>query len=191
MKPPWRYLSQLMSRKKTSDTPDDRRSVGTAGNLEIESKPAETVLLPSPEGLPETEPSDVRAGDDHGPMGADVETDAAALDLQLDESEGAKAEATREQKQSDPDPQDPPSAETAVQSLKTRAKATRKDRSVATPAPTGTETPAPRISSPTDTFSNDATDLDRDIQQLRDLLAQKLRLQNAQLRAMLERFDRF
>jgi len=38
--------------------------------------------------------------------------------------------------------------------------------------------------------SNDFQDLDDEIRQLRSQLAKKLRLQNAQLRKMLERFDR-
>jgi hypothetical protein len=39
-------------------------------------------------------------------------------------------------------------------------------------------------------FFDEAASLDEDIKQLKDQLAQKLRLQNSQLRKMLERFER-
>jgi hypothetical protein len=39
-------------------------------------------------------------------------------------------------------------------------------------------------------FFDEAASLDEDIKQLRNQLAQKLRLQNAQLRNMLKRFER-
>jgi hypothetical protein len=46
------------------------------------------------------------------------------------------------------------------------------------------------LASSANPFFDEAASLDEDIKQLEDQLAQKLRLQNAQLRRMLERFER-
>ncbi len=198
MKPPWQFLARLMSRQKTSDKNDDSRAVGNADNLEIELQRAPTILFSSPEGTLGPAHMDQPAAGAQVPMAAatDGKTDAAAPAFPLDDTEAAKAKATGDQEQSISDPRDPsPAGEVDAQSLKalnTRDKGLRRDCSDPTyenPVD-ATEMAAAGPSSPTNALANDVIDLDRDIKQLRDLLAHKLRLQNAQLRAMLERFER-
>ncbi|MBO9171597.1 hypothetical protein [Rhizobium sp. L245/93] len=194
MKAPWQYLARLMSRQKTSDTKDG----GRAGNVEVELQPAQTILLSSPEGAAGPGDMDPPVAGAQVPTAAatDGKTDPAAPALPLDETHAATAKASGDQGQSISDPRSPlPAGEVDVQSLKapkTRGKGLRQVRGDLTPetAVGATETPVAGLSSPTNVLSNDVTDLDRDIKQLRDQLAQKLRVQNAQLRAMLVRFDR-
>lgn len=160
MKPPWKYLAQLMSRQRSPDTADEK------------SAPEDLVAVPA---------------------SIEGEIDAKTPVLQ---PEPPKAEVTEEPEQSNSDPQGQGSAGEAAAKLpklrQTRLKTAKKGRggSVFEIAVNTSNVPVPATSSPPGSLSDEATCLDKDIKQLRDLLAQKLRMQNAQLRKMLERFER-
>lgn len=195
MKPPWKYLARLVSRQRSpeataeSSAPDSDRKL-----IEIEQRSAATILLPSAERAPGTQQMEGAAPENVVTAPAEIETGAQAPDLRPDFTEAPKANVAPEPEQSYVDPTEPlPVVETAVSLPKlwhVRSKAAKKDRGISsleTPATT-TELPFPATSSPVGSFFDNATSLDQEIKQLKELLAKKLLVQNAQLREMLERF---
>ena len=199
MKPPWKYLAQLVSRQRSSETSDETSAPDSARRLvAIELQPPATILLSSPEATPVTEQVDEGEPKDlvTAPTAIDSEIDPETPDLSPDLKEVAKAEVTEAPEQSNSDPLVQRRAEEAIVQLpklrKAKLKTAKKDRvgPHVEIADAITDLAVPATSSPADTFFDRATSLDDDIKQLKDLLAQKLRMQNAQLRAMLGRFER-
>ncbi|MBO9101891.1 MULTISPECIES: hypothetical protein [unclassified Rhizobium] len=117
-------------------------------------------------------------------------------DLQLDYPEAAKAEVTKEKAQSNSDLlEERLEVEAAVQLPKLRQARLKTAKKVgvglADEIPGAVaDLSVPAASSTADPFFETPTSLDEDIKHLKDLLAQKLRIQNAQLREMLKRFER-
>jgi hypothetical protein len=199
MKPPWKYLAQLVSRQRCSETSDETSAPGSARRLvEIELQSPATILLSSPEATPVTEQVDESEpkGLLTAPTAIDSEIDPETLELPPDFTEVAKAEVTEAPEQSNSGPLVQRRAEEAVVQLpklrQAKLKTAKKDRVGPQVEITDaiTDLAVPATSSPADTFFDRATSLDDDIKQLKDLLAQKLRMQNAQLGAMLGRFER-
>jgi hypothetical protein len=188
MKPPWKYLTQLVSRRRADDEQDqtgDRK----AALPEIHSALAASVALPEvAPTLPDVEggtvphpvqPNAATESDEvaHLSSPATVDPFAPAVDQPEPDSATApanegKSSATRPVK--------------ARAARKARLDTTSKDPVLAAVEEQVSEAPSPSATP----FFDEASSLDADIRQLKDQLAGKLRLQNAQLRKMLERFER-
>ncbi|MBZ5763225.1 hypothetical protein LAV84_27225 [Rhizobium sp. VS19-DR104.2] len=103
---------------------------------------------------------------------------------------------TKEKAQSNSDPlEERPEVEAAAQLPKLRQARSKIAKTVLVGSPVEipgaiADLPISAASSNRDPFFENATSLDEDIKHLKDLLAQKLRIQNAQLREMLKRFER-
>ncbi|MEY9199403.1 hypothetical protein ABIA16_004582 [Sinorhizobium fredii] len=193
MKTPWKFLAQLTSRR--SSTKAQKSSIGNdadpkALESDEEHRPALRLSLKVAASPPA---HDVDVSVDKGPRASDrAEGDndvAQALKPSIEEAQTAErheadhsgAEANLAVRKS--------AASTKSQS-KPRKKQRRKrtDSQVAARsavAPTHQRLP----SSSRDLFFHEATTIDEDIKKLRIQLAQKLQLQNGQLKKMLERFD--
>jgi hypothetical protein len=199
MKPPWKFLAQLMSRQRPSEKP------GQASERDIDRKPVETKLQPAPPPLlasPEAarglEHDDESSSQD--PVAAttvntsEVDTLAPASLTAETREQKAGADDSRDQSVVDVPALAPTSRAVEPLSVPRRkpSKVARKGRVSAiaqSPVAVGGE-PVPQSPSASGSpFFDEAASLDEDIKQLKDQLAQKLRLQNAQLRKMLKRFE--
>ena len=199
MKPPWKYLAQLLSRQKSSETANEAGAPDSAQKLvEIELRPTATILLSSQEAISGTVQVNEGKHEDLAPALAAIENEIVpeTPDLKLDYLETAKAEVTKEKAQSNSDLlEERLEVEAAAQSPKLRQARLKSAKKVRVGSPGETsgaiaDLPVPAASSTADPFFETATSLDEDIKHLKDLLAQKLRIQNAQLREMLKRFER-
>jgi hypothetical protein len=199
MKPPWKFLAQLMSRQRPSEQP------GQTSERDIDRKPVETKLQPapppllaSPEAVTGLEYDDESSSQD--PVEAttvntsEVDTGAPASLMAEGREQKAEADSGREQSAVDVPALGPASAageQLGIPQVKP-SKVTRKGRAgriAQSPVAVGGE-PVPQSPSASGSpFFDEAASLDDDIKQLKDQLAQKLRLQNAQLRKMLKRFE--
>ncbi|MBM3095049.1 hypothetical protein GFB56_30395 [Ensifer sp. T173] len=198
MKPPWKFLAQLMSRQRpsvnsgqTSERDSDRKPV------ETKLQPAPPPLLASPEAAPGPEHDDESPSQDAVEITAvntsAVDTVAPASVTAEAGEQKAGADDGRGQSVVDVQALAPTSGADEPLGMPQRkpSKVARKGRVSAiaqSPVVAGGEVrQSPSASgSP---FFDEAASLDDDIKQLKDQLAQKLRLQNAQLRKMLKRFE--
>ena len=201
MKPPWKFLAQLMSRQRPSEP------TGQASEQDNDRKPVEIELQPSSDALPvatAATPDGEQARESQSPNPVEAPaTDASEVDASVPASSTAdgkehSAEAidAREQVATGVTglaPANEPVEPTSIPPERPSKVAPKASvsRTAKRPAAADKE-PAPQ--SPSVVSANplfdEAANLDDDIKQLRDQLAQKLRLQNAQLRKMLERFER-
>src|SRR4051794_5853308 len=97
MKPPWKYFAQLVSRQRTSETADEASASDNVRKIvEIELRPAATILLASPDSTPATEQVDEGTPEDvvTAPAAIDSEIDAETPDLPPDFTEAAETEVT-------------------------------------------------------------------------------------------------
>jgi hypothetical protein len=198
MKPPWKYLTQLVSRRRPSEASDEAVAHSDHKVAKVELNSAQAIPLASPETTPVAEQASQNSAADveiAGETASKVDTAKNAL---LPEAFDAdKSETTADGKRS-------------TSHLQTRVRAAEADvkppvRRKAKPKTVTTdrmeiagsssvvdvrEPVLPTTSSAENPFLDEAASLDDDIKRLKDQLAQKLRLQNAQLREMLERFQR-
>lgn len=196
MKPPWKYLARLVSRR-SSETLGEASALKRAGKpAEIELRPTETVLSASPEADRRGEEKDESSAVDRVTAPAAIDSEAKSKESAVPPSftDEAKVETTGEQFVSST-LHLRPTGEAAVQMPKLR-RATLKNAKKGPVGPitvmpgTTTDAPGPVTPQLGNTFVDNAKSLDDDIKQLKHLLAQKLHMQNAQLREMLERFER-
>jgi hypothetical protein len=187
MKPPWKYFAQLVSRQRPSEIADKASASDNARKLvEIELRPAAT------EQANEGTPEDVVTA----PAAVDSEIDAKTPDLPPDLTEAAENEVTEEPVLSDVDPlEQRPPGEAGVQLPKLRQAKLASAKKVSIGATDAIlairrDAPVPATSSPANPLFDNAAGLDEEIKHLKGELAHKLRLQNAQLKKMLERFER-
>jgi len=170
MKAPWKYLVQLASLGRTGKEPE------TPPEIETED-PAREVADPIVEA-PNEEPSSLDA--------PNIDTEVTAVD----QNDGTLA-ATVDRSPADapgmlPEPAGPPQPPPTKRRRRSR-KTSAGDIAVAEVVEYGVRSSgAPQ---PPMTFVDEMTALDEDIRQLRRRLAEKLRLQNTQLRQMLGRYD--
>lgn len=191
MKTPWRFLADLTSRRrpvKPEESSTGRSADAEASEGEAKSAPA----VPS-----DAAASGAHVSDDR-PSAASNETesvhDAGAASEPPVDAEEVQAPALADAKVPlvEPDaaavktgtgakPQRKPPAERGARAKKAQADVVAKSVAAADRAPV----PPSR-----DPFFDELASLDEEIRALRSELAQKLHRQNAQLKKMLERFDR-
>jgi hypothetical protein len=187
MKPPWKYLTRLVSRRRPDDEPD-QTSDRKAAVPEIPSALAASVALP------EVAPA-LPAGED-GTVSNPLETTIAVKSDEVAQLSPPSAVAPVAEQQQPGSVTEPASRDDGKSSAQRpiKARAGRKasvDTLSKDPVVAAVEEPVSEVPSPSaNPFFDEASSLDTDIRQLKDQLAGKLRLQNAQLRKMLERFER-
>ncbi|ACI57859.1 hypothetical protein Rleg9DRAFT_5602 [Rhizobium leguminosarum bv. trifolii WSM597] len=198
MKTPWRFLVDLTSRRRPAKAQESAISHDTdAGALEREDDP--TPARPSLSGKPSA-----KTDDDQGTPGGQVPVASSAVESDPDAARALESPVDIEEpRTAAPDEADHPRAEADVSAPKTkatgklqnkravrrRARAKKAEAGVAAQsAVAAPEDPRSQPSPSRDPFFDDVASLDEDIKKLRSQLAQKLDLQNAQLRKMLERF---
>ncbi|SEI12460.1 hypothetical protein SAMN05216228_102482 [Rhizobium tibeticum] len=191
MKSPWKLITGLVSRRQTPDTDENSAEpAAEAKELEAPQTPAD----PPPSSLAESSELDSHSHDksttavEPTPQGSDDGT-------QLSDAESAPA---KRRSRGEPARHfDTPDAETKLTAAaiasaqEPRLKLSRKVRTinklrVKSSSETDRAVQTPPLEDP---FIGEVTGLDEDIKQLRNQLAQKLKLQNDQLKKMLERFD--
>lgn len=188
MKSPWKFLSQLTSRKRPSDAPD--LLIGHDGDR----KPAEH------EALPLAAPGETAGRGREDGLQADLATSTADSGPEGEAAGTASLPSGVEERQLDvvddtpvanaPEPSSGERKPVLKSAKPKRNEAPRGPKADAADAiATNEDQPAESASSDKPAFDG-AADLDMEIKQLRRQLAQKLQSQNAQLREMLTRFDR-
>ncbi|MCZ4093656.1 hypothetical protein [Sinorhizobium psoraleae] len=199
MKTPWEFLVQLSSRRRPAKVQED----SIAHDTDPEAREREAEDMPA---LPFDNPLEASSAPDHG---SDVPVDQVsllwdkpkrvpnleqAMSLPVDVQDaktpaptetnhsGAEADALELKSETSTKPQRKPPIKHRERPKRVRAQvaarssvATNKAQSLQ-PPPSG------------DPFFNEVAILDEEIKELRRLLAQKLHLQNVQLKKMLERF---
>ena len=163
MKSPWKFLAQLTSRRRPAE-PRESAIERDADTEAGESQAPQTSVLP-------LNPTEASRGSEH------------------DESRSVEPLATAPSNETERDVDAAPAISAPARTKKPgRAKRSRTDTVVQSPAVTNRDQNAQSPSS-REAFFDEVTGLDEEIKQLRLQLAQKLHLQNVQLKKMLERFD--
>ncbi|WP_080578898.1 hypothetical protein [Sinorhizobium fredii] len=198
MKTPWKFLAQLASRRRSASVQENFIAPDTDPEV-IESETENKSPLPFDKPTQASGTPDHDSAVDRGSMFSDqLESDPNPLqemNLTADIQEPGTP-ARSETKQSDAAGKRlGPQSQTSANSQK-KPEIRRRERSknaraegVAQSAVATNEAETVQTSSSGDTFFNEVAILDEEIKELRRLLAQKLYLQNAQLKKMLERFD--
>ncbi|KQW72353.1 hypothetical protein [Ensifer sp. Root127] len=184
MKSPWKYLVELASQGRKAKEPDSPREIETSKLDETSKAPAEQTRMPlgTADGIttPTVETSNESAGI------PDIAPDTVAVPA--DPSDKAAAVPVD---QPSADNQLPPKRVQPPQerSTETRRRSQRAVRNVADVDADKREEDESFDVRPPLTFSDEVAALDEEVRQLRGQLAEKLRLQNNQLKALLERFE--
>lgn len=201
MKSPWKLVAQLVSRRHPAVAPDelDRDESKDVAARAIENATDRTSVSgpePSPIG-DDVESSEVRPPDDALPTLPEVqESEVAAVELDSSTSEQDLTENVVEG--SDRSPAVPVEATQEGEISAPVSMARRKTDGTARKSPVSRasrriervdETRVEQATPPEKTFADEAAGLDQEISQLRSQLTEKLRLQNAQLKSMLKRFE--
>jgi hypothetical protein len=181
MKSPWKFLVQLTSRGRPAKTPAasiEHDAEATA----VQSEVQQTSILP----LSSTDiPNET---DGHLDMTSVVSLPGDAEDVQLpvrDEISRSNTEALALMRQNAISEKSPRISQTKRPAHAKRARATMDAKSVVTTS----KDHSPHTPLRPETVFDEAVSLDEEIKQLRNQLAQKLYLQNVQLKKMLQRFD--
>ncbi|NTF59361.1 hypothetical protein G6K93_31750 [Agrobacterium rhizogenes] len=200
MKSPWKFLVQLTSRGRPGEAREGsiERDAETTG-IESEAEQASVLPLNSAAAFDrpdhnDTPPVDLVATTSSTETGSDLNlTPAISLPVAVEE---VRAPARDEVRQLSADVQalvrENATSKKSPRTLQTKRPArTRKARADLDAASTVTTRQDQSAQSPPSlkTFFDDAVSLDDEIKQLRSQLAQKLHLQNSQLKKMLQRFD--
>ncbi|MBX5041249.1 hypothetical protein HJB51_10745 [Rhizobium lentis] len=193
MKTPWKFLVDLTSRRRAAKGLES--SIGHDTNPALDYQAEQTPARPSAEVITSADddaavPVERMASDSNG-----LESDREAVQALASPVVGDEVLT--------PSPSEAHLADESVdEPIKTNSKPrirsphSRRERRMGAPANIGARSGVvthegqgvPR-SSARDAFFAEAASLDEDIKKLRSELARKLRLQNAQLKKMLKRFD--
>jgi hypothetical protein len=199
MKPPWKYLAQLMSRRQPPEAQDQTiEPDGDRKLVEIELRPAPAIVLASPETAADPFHADISQSNDLAETESDTSKAApVSLPSYVEEQKVGVIDAPR--RSGSDVPALAPTSEAGSKLPQTRQakppragkkghlNAVEQSAAVVADEKPVSQTPA----SSANPFVDEAASLDEDIKQLKDQLVQKLRFQNAQLRKMLERFERW
>lgn len=202
MKAPWKFLAQLTSRRPSakaqeSSLGNDTDPKAHGGELEHTSAlPPNSMVLASPPAREEDDSVDERSaafGHSDKMIGDDVVSQALKPPIDAEE---AQTPARHEADHSGAEANSLVPQSAASTKLESEPRIKRRDRgkrghfNVATQRAVATKSrQSLPPSSSRDLFFDEVTSLDEEIKILRIQLAQKLRLQNIQLKKMLERFE--
>ncbi|TCN34119.1 hypothetical protein [Sinorhizobium americanum] len=198
MKTPWKFLAQLTSRRPSAKA--QQSSIGnSADSKAFESEAEHTPALRLSLRVAASPPAhDEDVSVDHGSNASDKakgDDDVAQALTQAIDAEEAQTTARHDVDHSDAEANSlvPKSAASTKSHAKPRGKRRRgksaNGESTAQSAVAAKPPQSLQPSSSRDLFFLEAATLDEEIKTLRIHLAQKLQLQNGQLKKMLERFD--
>ncbi|ARM91111.1 hypothetical protein RHEC894_PC00076 (plasmid) [Rhizobium sp. CIAT894] len=197
MKTPWRFIVDLTSRRrpgKVQESAVGHDSDPDARERETDWTPAHPSVSPK---------ASVKADDDEDTPVDQVLVASSAVESDPDVARALPSVDVEEPRTAAPDEEahhprvetgsapksKVPGTNQVKPPVKRRERARKAEASVAAQSSVAPpEDPRPQPSPSRDPFFDDVASLDEDIKKLRSQLAQKLDLQNAQLRKMLERF---
>jgi len=186
MASPWKFLARLVSPRRQKGPAGEKaedgapEEPGTAGSAkQFDGESLDPVDLPGTKSSRPLYPADGLAAP-HGAPGQ-------AVDHHQDTGQWGSSDVEDVSRPQLPDTVDPPvDSASNVNETSKAAPTKRKGRSrTAKPVVAASKAPPAVLA-----VSNDETSLDEEIRVLRGQLVRKLRLQNAQLKKMLERFER-
>lgn len=187
MKTPWKFLVELASRRRPSGAEPDA--------LESEAEHTPARPFDNPTEAPGTADRDAGIPVNHSSLAVEKADDAAdaaqPTDLPIGEMETTTLNAAQPSatEAADEAPQGKQSTEflttPRVERRQRKQRPPPARRALASQIKIDTQ----NLRAPGTPFLNEVVILDKEIQELRTLLAQKLHLQNRQLKRMLERFD--
>jgi hypothetical protein len=198
MKSPWKFLAELASRRRRQETdPTSDTAAGDSQAKEIEEKPKLLIGARSPEAGSEFHEEEAASPDHAVPASgslAKVGDRAEPLAEPVAAQEVPPETVDRpSQSQGEAQPiQSIPandSAPTVARTKRVTAKEKSRIRTAAGGQKAKGDNNAEQASTRENSFFGEASRLDEEISELREQLARKLRLQNSQLKKMLERFD--
>ncbi|MGK9338502.1 hypothetical protein [Sinorhizobium meliloti] len=199
MKAPWKYLARLTSRQPSAEAQESSRGSDTAPKA-LESEVKRTSALPPNSTAVASPPAhDQDLLVDQGSVASDQakgDDDVThALEPPID-AEEAQTQGGHKVNHSGPEANSVVPKSTANAKLESKPTIKRRERAKRANGHLAAQSvvaPKHRQSlpplSPRELFFHDVATLDEEIKMLRNQLAQKLHLQNAQLKKMLERFD--
>ncbi|THK36756.1 hypothetical protein EHS39_18365 [Ensifer sp. MPMI2T] len=196
MKTPWKFLVELASRRRPSAV--DVNSTGHGAEPDaLESEAEHTPARPfdNPTKAPSTADRDAGTPVNQSSLAVDKADDAAdtaqPMDLPVGEIETPALNAAHPSatEAADEAPQGKQSTEFLTTTRVERRERKRRPRAGAKSVGFADKIQPVEPSRFGDPLFNEVVILDKEIQELRTLLAQKLHLQNRQLKRMLERFD--
>lgn len=186
MASPWKFLARLVSPRRQKGPADEKaedgapEEPGTAGSAkQFVGESLDSVDLPGAKSSRPLYPADGLAAP-HGAPGQ-------AVDHHQDTVEPDSSEVEDVSRPQLPDAVGPPADSPSNVNETSKAAPTKRKGRTRTVEPVVAESKAPPAVLD---VSNDETSLDHEIRALRGQLVRKLRLQNAQLKKMLERFER-
>jgi len=188
MKSPWKFLAELASRRRRADVQE-----GLTGD-ELKGDLSQGEGEQTPSNLPKA--SDGPTQNEHLPVDdvSATTSPVAIIDVVPVRAASQPVDFPTLDPHDDGKPSPPPVRKAINHRLKAAgrkseiAKGVRADAVVQNTTRTDKQQPEPLIS-PHESFFASVMSLDEDIKQLRKQLAEKLHLQNVQLKRMLERFD--
>ena len=197
MKSPWKLLARLIPQRRSAETTDEPTEPSPSGQERQEQSPDAQLKLPkaSPGSEhQEFQPTELTIS---SPDHVSGETGISLPSTGRDDDKALQASARRQATRSGDQPYTTQRGSRAQKKGASPATPTRdleraKKRNATTLTPDGDiakKDRAVQIPSSQNVFLDDVADLDKDIKQLRMQLAQKLNLQNVQLKKMLGRFD--
>ncbi|PJR10225.1 hypothetical protein [Sinorhizobium meliloti] len=195
MKSPWKFLAELTSRRLSAKA--QQRSIGNGtDSKDLESEAEQTPALRLSLRVAASPPGhDADISVDQGSVASDKakgDDDVAQALKPLIDAEEAQTTGRHEAGRSGAEanslvPKSP--ASTSSQSKPRVKRRERGNRANAHEAAQSAVAPKQQPSSSRDVFFHEMAALDEEIKMLRTQLAQKVHLQNVQLKKMLERFD--
>ncbi|MCO5966440.1 hypothetical protein [Sinorhizobium meliloti] len=192
MKTPWKFVAQLMSRRPSAEAQESSIRNDTGA---LESEVEHTSALPPSSTLAASPPEDVSV--DQGSVASDeAEGDGAEALTPPTDAEEAQTTARHEDDHSGAEANSLVPKSAASTKSQSKPQIERREREKRASAYVATQSVvAPkhdqglRPSSSRDLFFHELATLDEEIKMLRSQLAEKLHLQNHQLKRMLERFE--
>lgn len=196
MKTPWKFLVELASRRRPSAVDENSTGDGAEPDaLESEAKHTPARPFDNPTEAPGTADRDADIPVNQFSVAVDKPDDAAdaaqPTDLPIGKIETPALNAAHPSatESADEAPQGKQSTEFLTTTRVERRERKKRPRAGAKSVGFADKDQHVEPSRAGDPFFNDVVILDKEIQELRTLLAQKLHLQNRQLKRMLERFD--
>lgn len=182
MRPPWKFLAQLVSRRRPADA--SGRTIEQDGDrklVEIDLQPAPALLLTSPTAVAAPD------HDDEGQSSRPVETKAGTARETADDDRASKSAQPTVDVQAAAPTSETVAERPGIPPVEASKRMGKRRVANSVAADSKPLSQPPLLSA--DPFFDEAAGLDEDINHLREQLAGKLRLQNDQLRKMLGRFD--
>lgn len=186
MKSPWNYLARITSLGRAAKTPEREPETTTDNPHTPPNALADAPSAESLAGKPKAEPTVSASNELADDLDAEITDNVVVPVSQPVEPHTISLDLSEDHDASLPDRAGSTQPVRSTRQPRTRQKSVK---NVAASGDVASEDRSSAAQSPPATFFEEVTALDDEIMQLRRQLAVKLRLQNAQLTKMLERYD--